>query len=229
MKITALLVFVLLIVSKMTYAKEGDLYDFLWLDPDKKVYVLQNKVYKKAGSFYFNVSAAMDISSSFQDTTGGTVDAGYYINEEWAIEAYYSAYTHSDNDSYKSVIYVNGSEPFVRRINSTYGLLAIWSPFYGKINTFNKIFYFDWSFGAGPAFIDAESNIDSASDSSLINQYKSETFTGLKLKTDFKFHFTEQFHVGTGFSQVHYYAKTPQGSEKRKSNSEFFVSIGMSF
>mgnify|MGYP000697543964 CR=1 FL=1 len=42
-----------MILSTMTLgtpkvmATEKDLYDFLWLDPDKKVYVLQNKVHKK--------------------------------------------------------------------------------------------------------------------------------------------------------------------------------------
>ena len=29
-------------------ASEKDLYNFLWLDPDKKVYVLQNKIHKKS-------------------------------------------------------------------------------------------------------------------------------------------------------------------------------------
>jgi hypothetical protein len=38
--------------SKALFAAEDDLYDYLWLDPDKKVYVLQNKVYKKKSKYH---------------------------------------------------------------------------------------------------------------------------------------------------------------------------------
>jgi outer membrane beta-barrel protein len=31
--------------------------------------------------------------------------------------------------------------------------MAMWSPFYSKINTFNKVFYYDWMFGLGVASV----------------------------------------------------------------------------
>ena len=47
LKIALATALVVLFVTKNTHAGEKSLYDFLWLDPDKKVYVLQNKIYKK--------------------------------------------------------------------------------------------------------------------------------------------------------------------------------------
>ena len=51
-------------------AAEKDLYNFLWLDPDKKVYVLQNKVYKREHTVYLDVGYLKALSSKFQNTNG---------------------------------------------------------------------------------------------------------------------------------------------------------------
>lgn len=57
MKTPILLVSIMLILLQMSnaYSGEENLYDFLWLDPDKSVYVLQNKTHEKKGSFYFDL------------------------------------------------------------------------------------------------------------------------------------------------------------------------------
>ena len=47
-------------------AAEKDLYDFLWLDPDKQVYVLQNKVHKKEHTIYANAGMGLGLSSTFK-------------------------------------------------------------------------------------------------------------------------------------------------------------------
>jgi hypothetical protein len=55
-KITVLKLFIILALSfNKLKANEKDLYDFMWLDPDKKVYVLQNKVHKKERTIYINL------------------------------------------------------------------------------------------------------------------------------------------------------------------------------
>jgi len=59
-----------LLLAGSLKASEKDLYDFLWLDPDKSVYVLQNKVYKKKNSFYGSVGFLQGQSSNLP---------GYYI------------------------------------------------------------------------------------------------------------------------------------------------------
>lgn len=47
-------------------ADEKDLYDFMWLDPDKKVYVLQNKVHKKAILFTQTSVTGLDFLRTFK-------------------------------------------------------------------------------------------------------------------------------------------------------------------
>ena len=42
-----LFVVVYISLTILAYAGEENVYDFLWLDPDKKVYVLQNREFKK--------------------------------------------------------------------------------------------------------------------------------------------------------------------------------------
>jgi hypothetical protein len=134
---------------RVIMAAEDDLYDFLWLDQDKKVYVLQNKVYEKKKTFYANLGYIKGMNTNFQSTMGIHGSFGYNFKEEWAVEALYHTYSNNDDDNYKSIQEVNGSRPFVRRASAKVGLMAVWSPFYGKVNTFNKIIYFDWSFGLG--------------------------------------------------------------------------------
>ena len=107
-------------------AGEQDLYDFLWLDPDKSVYVLQNKIYPKNSSFYLDFGYVSGLSSEFQDTVGGQLRAGYYFQEEWALEFDYTQYTHSENTAYESVKAVSGTEHLIRRKSRDTSMFVIW-------------------------------------------------------------------------------------------------------
>lgn len=230
--LTALFTYVA--APNMACAKEGDLYDFLWLDPDKKVYVLQNKLYKKNHTFYGDLGFIKNINSKYQDTIGFSAAGGYYFMETWAVEVFYKKYSNDDNDTYKNVVNVNGSEPFVRRVNDAYGANIIWSPFYGKINTFNKIFYFDWSFGAGIASIQTESNRESVADAGKAGQYKDDDYVGLNLKTGLKFHATKNFHIGIELSNLSYKAEGPTKNgyhDKKKIRhwTDALITVGFSY
>ncbi|MDC1174808.1 outer membrane beta-barrel domain-containing protein, partial [Bacteriovoracaceae bacterium] len=179
-----------------SHAAEEDLYDFLWLDPDKKVYVLQNKVYKKKRKTYADIGYIMGINNAYQDTTGGKFNVGHYLTEEWAIEGTFSSYSNQDNDNYNNLNRINGSVPFVRRSKSLMGINAVWSPFYGKINTFNKIIYFDWSFGLGLGQLEYESNKDTVSNAAAAaDNYTTEKTTAIITKTNVKVHATKNVHI----------------------------------
>jgi outer membrane beta-barrel protein len=221
----------MLIFSKNTHAGEKSLYDFLWLDPDKKVYVLQNKLYKKEHSFYFDVGYIANFTSKFQDTQGLSLKGGYYFHEEWGIEGFYHSYSNSNNDDFNNVKLINEKVPFIRNLNSTYGAALIWSPFYGKINTFNKIYYFDWSFGAGYTKINAESNIKSVRTTGAPNKYEKETYNGAILKTKVKFHVTENVHLGLEYMNTYYMAPGPKDpkTDKLRTNTDIILSVGFSF
>jgi outer membrane beta-barrel protein len=231
LKISLAVLALILMMTKELQAGEKSLYDFLWLDPDKKVYVLQNKLFKKEHTFYADVGYMSNFTSKFQTTTGFTVRTGFYLHEEWGIELMMNTYSNSNNDEFRNVQSLNGGEPFIRRLNSSYGALAIWSPFYGKINTFNRIFYFDWSFGAGLAKIDAESNLKSVVNEDVKTTFKKESYTGAILKTNFKFHLTENVHLGVEYMNTYYQAPGPRNpkSDKLRTNTDVILSVGFSF
>ncbi len=226
-----------LLISSMiheTYATEKDLYDFLWLDPDKQVYVLQNKIHKKEHSVYLNVGYGLGLSSNYQDTSMLHANTGFYLNEEWAIEGLYTSYTNKNNEALVNLGKITGTVPFIRKTKSNYGLIVKWSPFYGKINTFNEIFYFDWSFGAGLGKLNTESNKDVVSTPSIANRYTAESYTSLLVKTELMFHASKNVHLGLGLIMNNYKAPGPTinsrpGEDKIRNNMDAVLSIGVSF
>lgn len=222
----------LLATSLASHAGEKDLYEFLWLDPDKSVYVLQNKVHAKDKSFYLDLGYAANQTSNFQDTAGAQLKFGYYFKEEWAVEFDYMQWNNSDNTAFKSVGAVNGAEPFVIRPVSSASVFLIWSPFYGKINTFNEIYYFDWSFGVGTGQFNVESSLDSNIDSpNEPNVYKDETFLPVQFKTNVKFHVNKRMHVGLEFLNTNYQSASPSApnTDKWRQNNDLIFSVGVSF
>ena len=221
----------MMMLTKNTHAGEKSLYDFLWLDPDKKVYVLQNKLYKKEHSIYADIGYLANFTSKFQDTQGLAVRTGFYFHEEWGVELFYNSYSNTNNDDFRNVRLINQADPFIRRLNSTYGAIAIWSPFYGKINTFNQIFYFDWSFGAGVAKVNAESNMKTVVQGNVASNYEKETYTGAILKTKVKFHLKENIHLGLEYMNTYYNAPGPKDpkSDKLRTNTDIVFSVGFSF
>ena len=230
LKLTLLALATVLMMTNKVHAGEKSLYDFLWLDPDKKVYVLQNKLYKKEHTVYLDVGYLNNFTSKFQDTTGVAGKLGFYVHEEWAIEAFYNSYNNENNDDFRNVKLINQQEPFIRRLNSSYGANIIWSPFYGKINTFNQIFYFDWSFGAGIAQIDAESNLKSVKLGNVKTFFKNERYSGAVVKTNFKFHVTENWHVSAEYMNTYYQAAGPRSPTKKlRTNTDVILSVGFSF
>lgn len=217
------------------HAAEKDIYKFLWLDPDKSVYVLQNKLYKKNGKSYFNVSYINGISSAFQSTSGLGGLFGYYFGEEWSVELVFNKYTNNNNSAYETLFTVAKTVPFIRKINHAYGVIVNWSPFYGKINTFNKIFYFDWSFGVGLQRLLAESNAKTVAKSEISDQFEEESFNSLVLKTSFKFHVKSYIHLDVSYCKNMFMGAGPyaeNGSrppDKLRSNTDIIFSLGMSF
>ena len=223
--------FFFIFTTAQVRAGEKSLYDFLWLDPDKKVYVLQNKLYKKEHSFYADVGYLSNFTSKFQDTNGYALRAGYFFHEEWGVELYYNQYSNSNNSEWERIRAVNGADPFVRRMNRSMGAFVIWSPFYGKINTFNKIYYFDWSFGLGMGKIEAESNLKTVSDANLVSSFEKESYSAVAWKTNFKFHINENTHLGVEWVQHHY--KAPSAKDPKtdllRTNQDLIFSIGWSY
>jgi outer membrane beta-barrel protein len=217
-----------------SFATEKDLYDFLWLDPDKKVYVLQNKVHKKEKSVYVNLGIGLGLSSNFQDTNLIHSNAGYNINEDWAIELLYTKYSNKDNDALTNLSKINKTEPFIRKMKSNYGAIVKWSPFYGKVNTFNKIIYFDWTFGIGAGVLNTESNATTVADTTHAKVYSAEKYNAVIGKTEFSVHLSKNLHLGIGILTNFYNAPGPTisnqaGKSSLRNNIDSVLSIGVSF
>lgn len=230
----------LMILSTMTLgapsalSAEKDLYDFLWLDPDKKVYVLQNKVHKKEHTVYANLGVGLGLSSTFQDTSLFHGNLGFYLTEEWALEGLYTSYSNQDNEALQNLAKLNGSIPFIRKTKSNYGAIIKWSPFYGKINTFNKIFYFDWSFGLGAGKLNTESNSATVANPAQANIYATESYSSIIGKTELTLHATKNIHFSLGLIMNNYKAPGPSingqaGVEKMRNNLDSILSVGVSF
>lgn len=231
LKISIVAVALMLFLTNKVKAGEESLYDFLWLDPDKKVYVLQNKLYKKERTFYADLGYLSNYTSKFQDTKGFALRTGYYFHEEWAVELFLNQYSNGSSDELRNIRAVNGVDPFIRRLNSAYGAMLVWSPFYGKINTFNQIYYFDWSFGAGYSAINAKSNLKTAANSATVSRYESENYGGAALKTKVKFHVNEHVHLGVEYMNTYYMAPGPRNpkSDKLRTNTDIIFSVGFSY
>lgn len=175
----------------LVFAGQGSFYDFKWLDPDKKIYVLQNKVHEKEGTFHATIGSGFSMTQEFQDSLNFQFRLGYYFAEEWGVEGFYTMVSNSNNQAYDNVNSNGNLVPFVRRFNSHLGGMLLWSPFYGKVNTFNKIWYYDITAGIGAASVQSENNLLSWLNQAQFDQFDSESILGLAWSIKMRVYLTE--------------------------------------
>jgi outer membrane beta-barrel protein len=224
-----------LIMSSMVMAAEKSLYNFSWLDNDKEIYVLQNRKFRKNGNVYVGATAAYNLSQDFLDAYGGTIRGGYFFTEDWGIELIYGKNTNKENDTAKGVKQ-QGTVPFYRQIDSFMGAMLMWSPFYSKINTFNKVFYFDWMFGVGVGTITTKDNRNKFNPSALnTNELTDESNVGAIWNTGFRFYLNENWSLRLDLTGQTYNAdkttKTGSGpvSKSSKLYNNYDVGLGLNY
>lgn len=200
------LILVTLIFSTSLIASEKSLYNFSWLDKDKEIYVLQNRKFRKDGKVYIGGTGVRTMNGAFINSMGGTLRAGYFFSEDWGLELVYGKNTGSENETAKAVK-EQGTVPFYRKIDSYMGGMLMWSPFYSKINTFNRIFYFDWMLGGGLASITTLDNRNKF-DTSVQGTGKltSESNVGAIWNSGLRFYITENWSARLDVSGTHYRA-----------------------
>lgn len=231
-KFLSLFVLAAIIISSKLYASEKDIYEFSWLDPDKEVYVLQNRKFRKAQHLTANLGAGITTSGAFVDATAIQGRLGYFVTEDWGVELVYSKNTGKENDTFKAVKATSngtGSTPFRRIVNNYTGAMVAWSPFYSKINTFNKIIYMDWIFGLGIAQLEEHNNkAFFASQSTAVETV--EKHTGVIWQVGMKFFLNENWNVRTDLTAVHYSAKqVTLSTNATYSNFDATLSLGYTF
>jgi len=233
MKLIILIVF---LCSAPLFANEKSLYNFGWLDPDKEVYVLQNRKFRKSERFYVGANGVKTLSGAFVDSFGGSVRAGYFFKEDWGIEFAFGKNSGSENNTAKGVK-ESGTTPYYRKIDKYSGAMLVWSPFYSKINTFNKIFYFDWMFGLGAAQITSQHNGNELDPASLaLSKLTSEDKMGLLWNTGLRIYLNERWSLRFDISGLHYNAEKTRILENSTSSSKaeslfsaYDLGIGLNF
>lgn len=226
--------FLLLLMHNSAIAAEGDTYNFSWLDPDKEVYVLQNRKYRKNGRVYANLGGGLTTSGAFVSAKNLQGRVGYFFKEEFGFEFLYSANSGTENATAKSVRNEgsSGSVPFRRIVDNYYGAMLLWSPFYSKINTFNTVVYVDWIFGLGYSSLTETNNRDEFISGATSATPTQETHAGLMWQAAMKFYLNESFDVRVNLATVHY--KAPKASvataeEAWNTNYDLSLTLGYSF
>lgn len=234
-KVLASLVLFTLVFTTNLFASEKDIYEFSWLDPDKEVFVLQNRKFRKADHAYINLGGGITTSGAFVNSTAIQGRLGYFFTENYGLEGIYSKNSGKENDTAKGVRNSGGggtgTTPFRRIVESYAGAMFVWSPFYSKINTFNSIVYMDWIFGLGYAQLKEKNNkLRITQGQSAEGIETAETHSGIMWEAGLKFYVSESFSIRTDLTAVHYSADniTTTGSSY-KSNFDATVSLGYAF
>jgi len=216
------------------FAGENSHYDFSWLDPDKEVFVLQNRTYQKDGNFYVNIGGGFTASGAFVDSLNMQSRFGFFFTEELGIELLYSKNSGKENDTALSVRNQGGagSIPFRRIVDQYYGAYFLWSPFYAKINTFNKILYLDWILGVGYVNMAENNNRKEFSNSGTgDNNLESETHHCLSWDIGLKFYLSKSFDIRMDLTALHYQAESALGLNSNEKNwySHYDVSFSLGY
>ncbi len=190
-----------LLAAQYSFAGQTSIYKFNWLDEDEKVFVIQNKEYVKSKRLGLDFNFLKSDSSAYQSTNGFTGAMAYYFNEEFSLDFTYKHYMNRDNVDYqnlKKAFPTTTMSPLLRKIDSAMLVHLNWIPFYGKINTFNSIYYFDVGMGLGLGQFKTSSNYKTYQTAS--EAYEQEANSGFDGRVFFKFHFTQNFNFGFEYS-----------------------------
>lgn len=185
-------------------ASESSVYDFSWLDKDKEVYVLQNRKFRKNKRLYVGGLVGRQVNGAFINSNEASVHGGFFFREDWGFEVSYTLASGSTNATHDAVNEQGAAVAFYRKIDTSVSAMALWAPFYAKINTFNKIFYYDWMFGAGLANVttlDNRNEFDQASPDS--DKLTEETNTGLTWMSNFRFYITNNWSAELRVEGLH--------------------------
>lgn len=205
-------------------------YNFNWLDPEKKIYVLQNRRYLKAGRPMVTLMGGTGFSSPYRTTFNADARGAFYLSEAWGIEGFFTYTGNSPNANF-TALEGTGSNvlPVVREFHTQYGGLVHWVPWYAKINVFNQILYFDWYFAAGAGGVNY-GMFNSSSDGVTVNRAEViRSDFALFFGTGHLYHLNERFLVRLDFTGAVYNAPVfgSGGASAWYSNLNFGIGGGI--
>ena len=204
---------------------EGDEYSFKWLDPEKKIYVLQNRRYTKSDHAELSVLGGLGLSNPYQSVYNVEGRFGYWFREDLGVEVFYTRGFSSNNNTYRALKATGAASPVVREMRSQYGALLSWAPWYAKINVFNKILYFDWYFAAGAGTVG--SYVDS-NPSGAANFVPADLFA-IYVATGHQYYINESLLIRLDLTNGIYQAplQGTTGEQTWYSNLNFGIGVGL--
>ncbi|HEY8279875.1 MAG TPA: outer membrane beta-barrel domain-containing protein [Bdellovibrionota bacterium] len=188
---------------------ERDDYDFSWLDPEKKIYVVQNRKYTKAQKFEISTAYGIGMGETYRKQRTWNTRGTFYFNEHWGLSAFWRNNYNSENQDFvalKEFVGGGGVIPAVRDTNQYIGGSVMWLPFYGKINLFNSIFYIDWHFEAGLGSASTEIDLNTRANGSA--RIETATFGAFHWGSGWKFFITRNWGARLDFLATYYKAPT---------------------
>lgn len=233
-KIGLILNSIVLTFSFYAVSGENSHYDFSWLDPDKEIFVLQNRTYQKDGNFYINAGGGFTASGAFVDSLNMQARFGFFFTEELGVEVLYSKNSGKENDTAQAVRNPGGSGsiPFRRIVDQYYGAYFLWSPFYAKVNTFNKIIYLDWILGVGYANMSESNNKNEVLFGGTgENSLDSSTHHCLSWDVGLKFYLSKSFDIRIDLTALHYQSESALNlsSDEKNWYSHYDVSLSLGY
>lgn len=208
-------------------ASDSEEYNFSWLDPDKKVYVIQNRRYKKANRLLISAMGGVGLSNPYKSTVSLDGRMGFYFSEKFGIEGLYIASFNSPNSNLKALEQASPNAlPRMRQVDALAGGMIHFVPWYAKMNMFNQILYFDWYFGAGLGVINTRLNTrDRVSQPENLQK---QVFTAYIVSTGHQYFLNENLIVRLDFTGSFY--KAPiyglTGESSWYSNFNFALGFG---
>jgi outer membrane beta-barrel protein len=128
------------------------LEDKYWSSKDDDYAVIQNRTFAKAGKLYLTLGAGPLVNDQFAKSRAFGGMLGYYINEDFGLEASYLGYNSTKSTSVENfnTLAAAGVSPNYNLLKSSMALSMSYTPFYAKMAFMNKaILYFDMGFTLG--------------------------------------------------------------------------------
>jgi outer membrane beta-barrel protein len=209
---------------------DRDDYDFSWLDPDKKIYVVQNRKYLKTNRFELSASGNMGFGPKFVNVRGLLFRGTFYFNEHWGMSGFYGIAKNTTNSTFAQLQSQFGIQPSVRELKNYVGGSIMWLPFYGKMNMFNQIFYIDWHLEAGVSSASTTIDLNTHANQGAIPNTAS--YMGYHWGTGWKFFITRNWGARLDFLALYYTAPIGSNGALTSTNNNhdnYFMNLGASY
>jgi outer membrane beta-barrel protein len=201
-------------------------YSFQWLDPDKKIYVIQNRRYTKKNRALLSVAGGKAFATAYRNSYAVDPRAAYYFAEELGLEAFYTVLFHSSNNTFQALQKSSPTTmPTIYEIRSMYGALLHWAPWYAKINVFNTVLYFDWHFAGGVGRVAGELDTNTRVGAQPV--FVKKDYMGFFAGTGHQYHVTRSFVVRWDLTGAFWQAPLFGDSGDQTWFSNFDIALGL--